>query len=249
MKYFMANWKMNGDRSFWYNLAEQTAEQAKKFKADRFVVFPPFVALADVENALFEADKNMFLGAQDVSDEESGAFTSQVSADMLKGMGCSYVLVGHSECREYLGQPDELLALKVKAAQEKGLKVVLCIGETLDEYENKESIQVVVSQLEKCLKASKSPELLAVAYEPVWAIGTGKVATVEDIKPIFESIKKTLLDKFGAKGDNVALLYGGSVKADNATEIFSVDEINGVLVGGASLDATSFVDIARSAQF
>ena len=243
----MANWKMNGDRSFWYNLAEQTAEQAKEFKKDRFVLFPPFVALADVENALFEADKNVSLGGQDVSNYEDGAFTSQISADMLTGMGCSYVLVGHSECREYLGQPDELLAEKIELAQKKGLTTVLCVGETLEEYEAGESIQVVVSQLEKCLENCQKPEQLVVAYEPVWAIGTGKVATIEDIQPIFAALKQSLLDKFAKKGDNVALLYGGSVKADNAGEIFSVEEINGVLVGGASLDATSFVDIARNA--
>lgn len=247
MKYFMANWKMNGDRSFWYNLAEQTAEQAKEFKADKFVLFPPFVALADVENALFEADKNVFLGAQDVSNYKSGAFTSQVSADMLAGMGCSYVLVGHSECREYLGQPDELLAEKIEIAQAKGLKTVLCVGETLDEYEDKRSIEIVLEQLDKCLEKCEKPEQLVVAYEPVWAIGTGKVATLDDIKPIFAALKQSLLDKYGKKGDNVALLYGGSVKADNANEIFSVEEISGVLVGGASLDATSFVDIARNA--
>lgn len=246
MKYFMANWKMNGDRSFWYNLAEQTAEQAKEFKADKFVMFPPFLALADVENALFEAEKNVSLGAQDVSNYDKGAFTSQISADMITGMGCSYVLVGHSECREYLGQPDELLAEKIEVAQNKGLTTVLCVGETLDEYEDSKSIDVVVGQLEKCLEKCKMPEKLIVAYEPVWAIGTGKVATLDDIKPIFSALKKSLLDKFGAKGDNVALLYGGSVKADNANEIFSVEEINGVLVGGASLDATSFVDIARN---
>lgn len=242
----MANWKMNGDRSFWYNLAEQTSEQAKEFKDCKFVMFPPFVALADVENALFEAGKNVALGAQDVSNYDEGAFTSQVSATMLESMGCSYVLIGHSECREYLGQPDELLAEKIEVAQKKGLKAVLCVGETLEEYESKESIQVVVSQLEKSLESCENPDLLAVAYEPVWAIGTGKVATIEDIQPIFAKIKETLLDKFGSKGNNIALLYGGSVKADNANEIFSVEEINGVLVGGASLDATSFVDIARN---
>jgi len=246
MKYFMANWKMNGDRSFWYNLAEQTALQAKEFKDCKFVMFPPFVALADVENALFEAEKNVELGAQDVSNYDHGAFTSQVSAEMLTGLGCSYVLVGHSECREYLGQPDELLAEKIEVAQKKGLKTVLCIGETLEEYEAGQSVQIVVEQLEKCLANCQNSDLLAVAYEPVWAIGTGKVATINDIKPIFAEIKQSLLDKFGSKGDNVALLYGGSVKADNANEIFSVDEINGVLVGGASLDATSFVDIARN---
>jgi triosephosphate isomerase len=246
MKYFMANWKMNGDRSFWYNLAEQTAQQVKGMKGCQFVLFPPFVALADVENALFEADKNISLGAQDVSNYESGAYTSQVSASMIKGMGCSYVLVGHSECREYLGQPDELLAEKIDVAQKQGLKTVLCVGETEEEFEAGESVQVVVSQIEKCLELTKTPELLVVAYEPVWAIGTGRVATVEDIQPIFQAIKQTLLDKFGTKGNNVALLYGGSVKADNAQEIFSVEEINGVLVGGASLDATSFVEIAKN---
>jgi triosephosphate isomerase (TIM) len=242
----MANWKMNGDRHFWYNLAEQTALQSKEFKKDKFVLFPPFVALADVENALFEAEKNVALGAQDVSNYDEGAFTSQVSASMLTGLGCSYVLVGHSECREYLGQPDELIAEKIEVAQKHGLTTVLCVGETLEQHQSGLAIQTVVQQLETCLENCQDSKLLIVAYEPIWAVGTGQVATIEDIKPIFSALKKSLLDKFGTKGDNVALLYGGSVKADNAKEIFSVDGLNGVLVGGASLNAESFIDIARN---
>lgn len=241
-----ANWKMNKSRSE----AEQTL-LALKGRLDALpnerevAVFAPFTALADCAKAL--AGSPIALGGQNCYPAGQGAFTGEISPPMLLDCGCSYVLVGHSERRALMGESDALICRKVAHALDSGLKVVLCIGETLEERDDGQLVSVLsrqimagLAQVDKATPAAN----ISIAYEPVWAIGTGRVAGAEAILEAHALVRKNLLDVFSAPGNEMRILYGGSAKADNAKAILALDNVNGLLVGGASLDAESFSRIA-----
>jgi triosephosphate isomerase len=236
------NWKMNGLAAEALHLAEGIAAALAGESGCDIAVCPPFTALHVVRRAL--AGTGIALGAQDCHEKPSGAFTGAVSAAMLKDSGCRYVIVGHSERRHGMGETDAMVNAKVTAAWQAGLVPILCLGETADERDAGRTLAVVRGQLAGSLPPGSSPVVLA--YEPVWAIGTGRVASAADIADVHVALRAALV---GARPDGAALpiLYGGSVKADNAAAVLAVEEVGGVLVGGASLEAGSFAAIARAA--
>jgi triosephosphate isomerase len=202
-----------------------------------------------METARLLKDSGVTLGAQTVCAEAQGAFTGEVSAAMLKDAGCRYVLVGHSERRQLYAESDNLVARKFVAAQSQGLVPVLCVGETLEEREGDQTTAVVTRQLEAVLAVSGIQSLAraVIAYEPVWAIGTGRTATPEQAQAVHAMIRAKLTDRDAMIGGSVRLLYGGSVKASNAQELFAMPDIDGGLVGGASLKADEFARICAGA--
>ncbi|MEZ4246984.1 MAG: triose-phosphate isomerase [Polyangiales bacterium] len=185
------------------------------------------------------------LAAQNTHFETSGAFTGELSPTLLADVGCQYVIVGHSERRQYFGETDEGVRKKVRALQTAGLLPIVCIGETLQQREEGATIGVVLGQLDAAL-AGNDPSRVVIAYEPVWAIGTGKTASPADAQEVHAAIRARLRASFGDVADTIRLLYGGSVKPNNAAELSAQADINGSLVGGASLDAESFVAIVRA---
>jgi triosephosphate isomerase len=240
------NWKMNLTRFGAVDLACATAV-ATAGRGVECVVFPPFVFLAD---AVAAESVDMRIGAQDCSAESQGAFTGQVSAAMLREIGCSAVLIGHSERRHGLGETDEVLARKVGRALEAGLIPVLCVGETLAEREAGNAHRVIETQLRGSLAGHSEDALatLVVAYEPVWAIGTGRTATPDDAAEAHRTVRNTLASMYSARfAEQARVIYGGSVNAKNAADLFSREEIDGGLVGGASLNANDFGAIVIAA--
>lgn len=195
------------------------------------VVCPPYTQLAAAQMVL--TGTPIALGAQNCHQEASGAYTGEISAEMVRRSGCHYVIVGHSERREYYQETDEMVRAKAEAVQKQGLTPIVCVGESLHEREAGEALSVIGGQLERSLPGDDD---YIVAYEPVWAIGTGKTPTLDDIAEVHEFIKKQL-------NNDVPVVYGGSVKPANAEEIMAMDAVNGVLVGGASLDGESFAQI------
>lgn len=245
----IANWKLHGDRET--NRALLTAlrgllESSKAGGGAGCVICPPFPYLADVEGLI--ADSDLELGAQDCSHSDSGAYTGEVSAAMLADVGCKWVIIGHSERRQYHGESDALVAAKVAAALRAGLTPVICVGETQEQREAGEAAGVVTSQLRGGLADQQDLSQVVVAYEPVWAIGTGLTATPELAQEMHAEIRGALssIDEAGAAA--MPLLYGGSVKADNAAALFAQTDIDGALVGGASLDAEAFAAIVAAAS-
>ena len=212
------------------------------------VLCPPFIHLAGI-NDLIGSSGNILLGAQNCHEEESGAFTGEVSADMLTSLGAGYVILGHSERREYFDESDELLEKKTKHALNKGLVPIFCCGEKLESREANDQEVVVAKQIEKALFSLSTDEIrsVVIAYEPVWAIGTGKTASAEQAQEMHAFIRSKISEKYGREvGDAVSILYGGSVKPDNAQEIFSQPDVDGGLIGGASLKSRDFTDIIKS---
>lgn len=246
-KLMAANWKMYKTRAE----AEATAQDMVRLIAptlpeDReILVFPPFTAIEAAGRAFAGRDR-FSVGAQNFWPKGEGAFTGEISPRMLADLGCAWVLVGHSERRWVLGEEDALLAQKVAFALAEGLKVCLCIGEKIDERRAGKVEEVIDRQLDRGLaSAGEIPDgALAIAYEPVWAIGTGEVAGPAEILHAHAHTRKRLVRILGEKGARVPVLYGGSVKPDNASEILSLDNVDGVLVGGASLTGESFSRIA-----
>ena len=245
-KLIAANWKMYKTIGEAADTVRDLARLTGDLPADRDVlIFPPFTAIAAVSAAL-GVRPGYFVGGQDVYIKDEGAFTGEVSPGMLKDAGCDYALTGHSERRHVLGESDALVGEKTAFALKSGLRVVLCIGEKLEEREAGQLEAVLQRQLAAglgAIAADTAAENLAVAYEPVWAIGTGKVAGPAEIKEAHALVRKLLLKIVPDIAKNVRILYGGSVKADNAKEILSIDNVNGLLVGGASLQAAVFKDI------
>ncbi|MEZ0121886.1 MAG: triose-phosphate isomerase [Candidatus Reddybacter sp.] len=241
----VGNWKMNGSRRSSIELAENIA---KSFSAGdgrvECAVCPPGVFLADVALAL--SGSGVGLGAQNVSQYDSGAYTGDVSASMIAELGCSFVLVGHSERRACFGETSSQVAAKFVAAQGKGLTPILCIGETLAERQANRALEVIAGQLDAVVEAAGLDALVAsvVAYEPVWAIGTGEVASPEQAQEMLAFIRVRL----GEKAEALRLLYGGSVNAENAAQLFEQQDIDGALVGGASLQAEQFMAISRTVE-
>ena len=239
------NWKMNLLLAEAVALARGVAEAlgGRRGLAADVALCPPFTAVHAVHEAL--AGTAIALGGQDCHENASGAFTGSISAPMLKDAGCRYVIVGHSERRHGLGETDALVAAKTGAAWNAGLVPILCLGETAAERDAGRTLEIVRRQLAGSLPKSISP--VVIAYEPVWAIGTGRVPTEADIATVHRSLRAELA-KARADGANIPVLYGGSVKAHNAKAILGVDEVGGLLVGGASLEAKGFAAIVRAAE-
>ncbi|HEV2212245.1 MAG TPA: triose-phosphate isomerase [Gammaproteobacteria bacterium] len=242
------NWKMNGNREGALRLANAVAQGTEAGSAAEVLLCPPFVYLADLARAL--KDSGVSLGAQDLCAEDNGAYTGEVSGPMLKDFDCRYVIVGHSERRALYAEGDALVARKFMAAQKAGLTPILCVGETLAEREAGETSAVVSRQLEAVLGAAGIAAFggAVVAYEPVWAIGTGRTAKSDQAQEVHALIRSMLAAQDAKIAGDVRLLYGGSVKAANAAELFRMPDIDGGLVGGASLDAGEFLAICAAAR-
>lgn len=244
------NWKMNTDLTSGPQLAKALAAAVtSSHDAAEVLVCPPFPYLAAVKAAV--ANSGLQLGAQDVYFEESGAFTGEVSVAMLRDVGCSHVILGHSERRHVLGETDEDINKKVKAAIAGDLRVVLCVGELLSEREAGETETVLNRQLAGGLQdvSGGDADTLIIAYEPVWAIGTGVTATPDQAESAHEHIRKWIANRYTAGlSDRMRILYGGSVKADNAETLLQQPNVDGALVGGASLKTDSFIPIIEAAR-
>jgi triosephosphate isomerase len=232
------NWKMNMLRADGIALARRIAEQAREAHSCDLLVCPPFTLLGAVGDAL--AGSSVALGGQDCHAQAAGAFTGSVSAEMLKDAGCSHVIVGHSERRHGCGESDADVRAKALAAWRAGLVAIVCVGETREEREAGRALDVVGAQLAGSLPDGLDAARLIVAYEPVWAIGTGLTPTTEDITAMHEAIR-------GRIPPGTRILYGGSVNPNNAAGILALDAVDGALVGGASLKADDFRAIARAA--
>lgn len=242
-KLVIGNWKMNGRHAANLALLEQMLENAD-INRDGVGLAAPAVYLAQLASVL--QGSAIAVAAQDVSRfANDGAFTGENSAQMLADVGCRYVLVGHSERRQYFGEQNDALSAKLQAVVAAGMVPVLCVGETLAEREAGEELAVISRQLEAL--AAISGQAYVVAYEPVWAIGTGKVATIEQIDAVHQQIRALVLQCYGAS-DSIRVLYGGSVKADNADAILSLASVGGALVGGASLEVNGFGKICQAAK-
>jgi triosephosphate isomerase len=238
----VGNWKMNGGLTANAELLRALAAGWQDAPGRALAVCPPYPYLAQVQAAL--AGTAIAWGAQDVSEHAAGAYTGEVAAGMLAELGCRYVLVGHSERRQFYGDTDAVVAAKTVAALAAGLTPIVCVGETLAEREAGATDAVVLRQLDAVLAAvGPAVAKLVVAYEPVWAIGTGRTATPEQAQAVHALLRARLA---AAGAGEVLLLYGGSVKADNAAALFAMQDIDGGLIGGASLKAGEFLTIARA---
>lgn len=237
------NWKMNTTVSEAVMLVTEMVIELDKVVNVEKAVCPPFISLTSVKEVL--AGTSVKLGAQDLYYLEKGAYTGEISPLMLAGI-CDYVIVGHSERRQYFGETDETVGKKIQAALGAGIKPIMCIGESLEQNEAGKTEEIVTGQLKAALKDIAYPAGFVIAYEPVWAIGTGKAATGEQANGTIALIRSTIEGLYGSKAaGDVRILYGGSVTAANAAEFMSQPEIDGALVGGASLKATEFISIVR----
>ena len=242
------NWKMNTTVPEGIELAKAVVARSAEVPAEvKLIVATPFTHLVPVS----EVVKGTVVGlsAENCADHAKGAYTGEVSADMLVSAGCEYTILGHSERRQYYGETDAKLVEKTKLALGAGLKVILCVGENLDEREAGKHFDVCEEQIKNVLYNFTAEDManIIVAYEPVWAIGTGKTATAEQAEEIHAFIRKVVCEKFGAQvADDLTILYGGSCKPSNAKELFAQPDIDGGLIGGAALKADDFIAIALS---
>jgi triosephosphate isomerase len=238
------NWKMYKGGRAGVNLARGVADYAKSVQGVDVVVAPPFTALAAVAEAL--EGTPVEVSAQNLYPKDEGAFTGEVSAPMLLEAGCRWVIIGHSERRQYFGETDASVAEKVRAALAAGLRPIVCIGELLEEREAGKTLEVVYRQLDAFSdQLGAKPGFGVIAYEPVWAIGTGKVAGPEQAQEVHAAIRKRLTDQSADVANATRVLYGGSVKPDNAAGLLACEDIDGALVGGASLKVPDFTGIIR----
>ena len=239
------NWKMNKTPDEAKTLIEELKPLVKDADCEVVCCVPYIDLYAAMEAA---EGSNIKIGAENCHWAEKGAFTGEVSAKMLKAAGVPYVIIGHSERRQYFGETDVTVRNRVRAAINEGLKVILCVGEVLSERKDGITAQIVSAQTEIALGGVSAEELknIVIAYEPVWAIGTGKTATSNQAEEIHAFIRETLSEKFGQLADEISILYGGSCKPSNAKELFACKDIDGGLIGGASLKAEDFIAIAKS---
>lgn len=248
-KIIAGNWKMNNDLQQSISLIEELKSKLQnKILNCEVIICPPFTSLTEAKK-LIEGSV-IKLGAQNMYYEDSGAFTGEISAAMLKSVGCEYVILGHSERRTIFGERDEMINKKIRKAISEKLKPIFCVGETLEEREKDVTEKVIKKQIEKGLKDITPDEILDViiAYEPVWAIGTGKTATPEQAQEVHHFIRKLLANMYSKDFANlITIQYGGSVKPENARELLSQKDIDGALVGGACLKADSFIGIIEAA--
>jgi len=246
-KPFMAgNWKMNKDLKGALELANALKRQLADIEDVEIGLFPPALFLADVVDACRET--GFAVGAQNMHWEEKGAFTGEISAPMIRSVGASHVIIGHSERRQYFGETDETVNKKMHSALKFDLLPIMCIGETLQEREANKTLSVVTTQIRGGLKNISADDMarVVIAYEPVWAIGTGKTATPEQAQEVHAAIRKQLVEIYGNDvAQGVRIQYGGSVKADNVKALMGKPDIDGALVGGASLDIPSFCAIVK----
>jgi len=251
-KLFAGNWKMNlgpvEGRALIAELRAELDREAAAFAKDREVlVAPPFLTIPAVAQAL--AGSSILLGAQNAHFEDKGAFTGEVAPSMLKAFGVTHVILGHSERRHIFGETDELVGKRTAAAVANRFIAILCVGETLEQRDGGRTLEVVLRQLQQGLASvnAESAKQVVVAYEPVWAIGTGRTATPEQAQQVHATIREGLGDHFSrGAADEIRILYGGSVTADNVDSLVAKPDIDGALVGGASLKAASFARIARA---
>lgn len=244
------NWKMNTDSLTSVELVNGIARGSSEVAGEKVhvAVIPPYVYLQSISKAL--STTSIALGAQDLYYEQKGAFTGEISASMLKDLGCTYVLCGHSERRHIIGETDELINKKVTAAITGGLLPILCVGELIEERKASKTEKVVTQQLKKGLAglSAEKASAVTIAYEPVWAIGTGLTATPQQAQEVHALIRKLLSQMYNSElAEEIRILYGGSVKPDNARELMGQKDVDGLLVGGASLKADDFVAIIQAA--
>ncbi len=247
-KIVAGNWKMNTTVAEGVELAKAIVAKVNEVPAGvTLIVAPPFTHLTSVAQVL--KDSPVILSAQNCADQPKGAYTGEVAASMLKDAGCVYTILGHSERREYYGENSEKLEKKMSLALESGLKVIYCVGEKLNEREEGKHFDVVSEQISSVLFGLTRAEIkrIVVAYEPVWAIGTGVTATAEQAQEMHAFIRQTISAHFGEEtAEAMSILYGGSCKPSNAQELFACPDIDGGLIGGASLKADDFIAIAKS---
>jgi triosephosphate isomerase len=243
------NWKMYRGGADGVALAHQVAAGVRDVTSVDVVVAPPFTALAAVAHEVHEvAGGRVGVAAQNLYPKPEGAFTGEVSASMLLESGCRWVIVGHSERRQFFGETDAGVREKTVAALAAGLRPIVCVGETLAEREAGKTLEVVFRQVDAfAAELAKAPGVGVIAYEPVWAIGTGKVAGPDQAEEAHAAIRERLRGVSSGLSEKTAILYGGSVKADNAANLLACPNVDGALVGGASLDAESFIKIVRAA--
>jgi triosephosphate isomerase len=241
----VGNWKMNGTRASSESLAKGILAGLGSSDAG-IAICVPYVYLSSVGEIV--NNSRLKLGAQNVADKSSGAFTGEISAAMLSELNCTYVLVGHSERRTYYGDTNESVAARFCQAQEQGLTPILCVGETLEQREQNQTFAVINEQMDAVISLSGIAALAksVIAYEPVWAIGTGKTATDEQAQEVHHYIRGYIAAKDQAIAEKIQILYGGSAKPENAKGLFAMPDIDGGLIGGASLDAESFLKIYHS---
>ncbi len=242
LPYIVGNWKMNGLR---LQLAEARAidRAAARYPKVELALAPPAALISRMREVVQTID----VGGQDCHTDEAGAFTGDISAAMLKDAGAEFAIVGHSERRSTYGECDKTVCAKAQAALAAGLSVIVCVGETEAQRDAGEAESVVTTQVTGSVPDDEEiAARLSVAYEPVWAIGTGRVPSVEDVAAMHRAIRETLVKIYGDAGKNVRILYGGSVKPENAAELLGADEVGGALVGGASLTAESFIGIVEA---
>jgi triosephosphate isomerase len=247
-KLIAGNWKMNTDRAGAVALAKSIINGVDKYKAVDLLVSPPAIYLVPVGEVL--AGSSVALGAQNMYHEANGAFTGEISAAMLRDVGCTHVILGHSERRHILGETDAAVNKKTLCALAAGLVPIVCVGELLAEREANQTAAVIRRQFDGSLAgvSAEQIERTVIAYEPVWAIGTGKVATPEQAEEVHADLRKLLVERYNDRSAaKVRILYGGSVKAANAGELLARPNIDGALVGGASLKADEFLGIAAAA--
>ena len=246
--FIAGNWKMFKTVPEAVDTVQKLHEASLGLEKAQFVVVPPFTALSEVSRAL--QGSPVQIGAQNMYWEEQGAFTGEVSAPMLKNVGCTYVVIGHSERRQFFGETNETVNKKIKSALTHGLIPIMCIGESLEERENGNTITKVQTQITEGLKGLEAEQVrqIIIAYEPIWAIGTGLTATPDQAQEVHRFIRSDLAEKHGNDVASCAIiLYGGSVKPENSYSLLKEKDINGALVGGASLKAESFAEISKEA--
>ncbi len=247
-KIVAGNWKMNMNLQDGIALAKELNETLKNNKPNCDVVIcTPFIHLASIAQSIDQ--EVVGLGAENCADKEKGAYTGEVSAEMVKSTGAQYVILGHSERRGYYGETPEILKEKVLLALKNGLKIIFCIGESLEEREANKQNEVVKMELEGSVFNLSEEEFknIIIAYEPIWAIGTGKTATSDQAEEIQAYIRSIIAGRYGQEvADDTSILYGGSCKASNASELFSKPDIDGGLIGGASLKAADFLGIVNA---
>ena len=244
------NWKMNTDVKAAVELASAVVEAVGDSGKVGVAVCPPFISLSSVNEVLSSSKSKIKLGAQNMHHQDKGAFTGEVSASMLVSVGCNYVILGHSERRQYFGETDQGVNNKVFMALSRGLTPIVCVGETLTEREGGNEQSVVESQVQEALQdvEIEKASQIVIAYEPVWAIGTGLTATPEQAQEMHAFIRTLLVEQYDDIGNKVHILYGGSMKPGNALELMQNKDVDGGLIGGASLKAQDFAAIVEAAK-
>ena len=241
-KIIAGNWKMNGKLENLLEIKKISNEFARS--KIEIIICPPFTLLS----AASELAKNVYIGAQNLHPENEGAFTGEISANMLVDLGITHSIIGHSERRNKHNETNEIVARKVKISLEKKLQTIVCIGETELQRKENSTLEILEQQLLDSLANNTNFEKLIVAYEPIWAIGTGLIPEVSEISKIHDFLRVRLVELYGSNASTIPLLYGGSVNGSNAPEIFNVNNVNGALVGGASLSFEKFAPIIRAIE-